>query len=99
MSANAVKYRSNQKKEENGVGPKKSTQKLKSNPRNKLVLWKSPVSTLYSFFLECLFRFTQLRFTVLRNKGWFFLLLCTFVAIGLLNCMDGPHTEVRFFVK
>ncbi|TGZ73654.1 hypothetical protein CRM22_001386 [Opisthorchis felineus] len=94
MSGNAVKYRSNQKREENGVGPKKPAQKLKSNPKNTLVLWKSPVSTLYSFFLECVFRFTQLRFTVLRNKGWFFLLLFTLVAIWLLNCVDGPHTEV-----
>ncbi|THD21615.1 Vacuole membrane protein 1 [Fasciola hepatica] len=82
------------KTETNGVLPKVSYAEEEKKERESLVLWISPITTLYYFFLECLFRCTQLRFTIARNWRLCSNLLLTSTLLFVLYFIPGPHSEV-----
>lgn len=50
--------------------------------------------TLYYFSMECLYRFTQIRFTLLRNKHSCLLAFLLMLSLFALNYSDGPHSKV-----
>ncbi|KAF5396108.1 hypothetical protein PHET_10933 [Paragonimus heterotremus] len=89
-----VKRNPHCKMEANGTPPTLSKRVAEKNDRNNLVLWKNPATTLYYFLMECFYCFTQLRFTVSRNKRRCFFIVVISVVLLALNYTNGPHTTV-----
>ncbi|KAF8570995.1 Ectopic P granules protein 3 [Paragonimus westermani] len=89
-----VKRSPNCKMEANGTPPTINKRVAEKNDRKNLVLWKNPATTLYYFLMECFYCFTQLRFTISRNKRRCFFIVVISVVLLALNYTNGPHTTV-----
>ncbi|CAH8443281.1 unnamed protein product [Schistosoma intercalatum] len=79
--------------QQNGVQFKLDLKVKEQMQRDQLFLWKSPLLTLYYFFLECIFRFAQLRFTVLQNKTRCVFVVSIILLLLFLDYLDGPHSH------
>ncbi|TNN07109.1 Vacuole membrane protein isoform 1 [Schistosoma japonicum] len=84
---------------QNSVRTEIDTKIKQKMERDQLCLWKSPLLTLYYFFLECLFRFTQLRFTVLKNRTTFILVISIVLLLVVLDYLNGPHSQAFGYIK
>ncbi|VDP55325.1 unnamed protein product [Schistosoma margrebowiei] len=81
------------KRQQNGVQSKLGLKVEEQMQRDQLFLWKSPLLTLYYFVLECIFRFAQLRFTVLQNKTRCVFVVSIILLLFFLDYFEGPHSH------
>ncbi|CAH8830084.1 unnamed protein product [Trichobilharzia szidati] len=84
---------------QNGIQVKSDLITKQKLERDQLLFWRSPFLTLYYFFMECVFRFAQLRFTVLRNKNKCVVAACIVFILVFLDYSDGPHSKVFDRIK
>ncbi|CAH8490317.1 unnamed protein product [Heterobilharzia americana] len=84
---------------QNGVRLKSELIAKQKMERDQLLFWKSPMLTLYYFFMECLFKFALLRFTVVRNKNKCIVAAFFVLILTVLDYSEGPHSELFNRIK
>nr|CAH8855690.1 unnamed protein product [Trichobilharzia regenti] len=84
---------------QNGIQVKSDLITIQKLERDQLLFWRSPFLTLYYFFMECVFRFAQLRFAVYRNKNKCVVAAFIVFVLVFLDYSDGPHSKVFDHIK